>query len=193
MRVWGLAEGGRAGARWEALCQTTGRLSARALRDALPQRDDLRALSWSAGSTASPQPFAVRGALSAARRGHDTVVVDLPRVTDALVVEVLARCDAVVLVVVPSVPGVAAASRLAARLCDVAAPGIALRGPGLHERDVSRATRRPVIAHVPHQRGLPEAIDLGLGPIRSWRSPLARACVALVDDLGDLAGRRVAA
>ncbi len=190
-RVLGLDA--RDGARWEALCQTTGRLSARALRDALPQRDDLRVLAWSAGSTASPQPFAVREALSAARRGHDTVVVDLPRVADPLVVEVLARCDAVVLVVVPSVPGVAAATRLAARLEGVAAPGIVLRGPGLHERDVFRATRLPVIAHVPHQRGLPEAIDLGLGPIRSWRSPLARTCLALVGDLADQPGRRVAA
>lgn len=186
-RVLGLD--GLAGSRWEALCQTTGRLSARALREALPQRDDLRALSWQAGSTASPQAFAVREALSAARRGHDTVVVDLPRVVDPLGVEVLARCDAVVMVVVPSVPGVAAASRLAARLSGAAAPGIVLRGSGLLERDVSRATGLSVVAHVPHQRGLAEAIDLGLGPIRSWRSPLARTCVALVDDLAERAGR----
>jgi secretion/DNA translocation related CpaE-like protein len=190
-RVLGLD--GRDGSRWEALCQTTGRLSARALREALPQRDGLRALSWRAGSTATLQAFAVREALSAGRRGHDTVVVDLPRAADALVDEVLARCDAVVLVVVPSVPGVASATRLAARLSGVATPGVVLRGSGIAEHDVMRALQLPVVAHVPHQRGLAEAIDLGLGPIRSWRSPLARTCAALVGDLGDRAGRRAAA
>lgn len=190
-RVLGLD--GQDGSRWEALCQTTGRLSARALREALPQRDGLRALSWRAGSTATLQAFAVREALSAARRGHDTVVVDLPRVVDPLVEEVLARCDAVVMVVVPTVPGVASATRLAGRLGGVAAPGVVLRGAGVAARDVTRATGLPVVGHVPHQRGLAEAIDVGLGPIRSWRSPLARTCSALVGDLADAAGRRVAA
>ncbi len=181
------------GSRWEALCQTTGRLSARALREALPQRNGLRALSWRAGSTASPQAFAVREALSAARRGHDAVLVDLPRVVDPLVEEVLARCDAVVMVVVPSVPGVASASRLAARLAGVASPSVVLRGVGVSERDVARATGLPVIAQVPQQRGLSESIDLGLGPIRSWRSPLARTCCALVADLGAVVAHAVAA
>lgn len=181
------------GSRWEGLCQTTGRLSGRALREALPQRDGLRALSWRAGSTATLQAFAVREALSAARRGHETVVVDLPRVSDALIDEVLARCDAVLLVVVPGVPGVASASRLSRRLRGEAAPGVVLRGTGISDRDVARATGLPVVARVPHQRGLAEAIDLGLGPIRSWRSPLARTCRALVADLSDVAGRRVAA
>lgn len=190
-RVLGLD--GRDGTRWEALCQTTGRISGRALRDALPQRDGLRALSWRAGSTATPQAFAVREALSAARRGHDTVVVDLPRVVDALAEEVLARCDAVLMVVVPSVPGVASASRLSARLAGVTVPGVVLRGTGIGERDVARATGLPVVALLPHQRGLAESIDLGLGPIRSWRSPLARTCSALLLDLGDQVGRRDAA
>ncbi|WP_300403115.1 septum site-determining protein Ssd [Nocardioides sp.] len=190
-RVLGLED--RDGSRWEALCQTTGRLSARALRDALPQRDGLRVLTWQAGSTATPQAFAVREALSAARRGHDVVVVDLPRTIDSLGEEILARCDAVVMVVVPTVPGVASATRLAARLADRASPGIVLRGTGVAEHDITRATRLPVVARVPQQRGLSESIDLGLGPVRSWRSPLARTCSALVDDLTDLAGRRVAA
>ena len=190
-RVLGLDA--RDGARWEALCQTTGRLSGRALREALPQREGLRALSWQAGSTATLQAFAVREALSAARRGHDTVVVDLPRADDALIDEVLTRCDVVMLVVVPTVPGVASAMRLSARLARVASPGIVLRGVGVAERDVTRATGLPVIAHLPHQRGLAESIDLGLGPIRSWRSPLARTCSGLVAGLGDLAGHRFAA
>src|SRR6478736_1119142 len=82
------------GVRWEALGHTTGRLSARALRDSLPRRDGVAVLTWYSG----PEPrrlqaFAVREALSAARRGHDTVVVDLPRGWDALTEEVVTRRD----------------------------------------------------------------------------------------------------
>ncbi len=66
------------GFRWDALCQTTGRFSARALREALPRRDSLGVLTWHPGSTVGLQAFAVREALSAARRGHAHVVLDLP-------------------------------------------------------------------------------------------------------------------
>ena len=87
------------GVRWEALGHTTGRLSARALRESLPRRDGVAALSWYPGTQPRALPaFAAREALSAARRGHDTVVVDLPRAPDPLVDEIAARCDHVLLV-----------------------------------------------------------------------------------------------
>src|SRR5262249_19534242 len=54
------------GVRWDELCQTTGRLSARALREALPRRVSLGVLTWASGPHGSLQPFAVREALSAA-------------------------------------------------------------------------------------------------------------------------------
>ncbi len=93
------------GFRWDALCQTTGRFSARALREALPRRDSLGVLTWHPGSAVGLQAFAVREALSAARRGHAHVVVDLPRSADPLVEEVGARCDVLLVVVVPTVAG----------------------------------------------------------------------------------------
>ena len=109
------------GVRWDALGHTTGRLSARALRESLPRRDGVAALTWYAGSRPRPlQAFAVREALSAARRGHDTVVVDLPRVPDPVTEEVAARCDQVVVVVVTTVAGVAAATRTCGRFADPA-------------------------------------------------------------------------
>ncbi|NHA00850.1 hypothetical protein G5V59_15465 [Nocardioides sp. W3-2-3] len=78
----------RDGFRWDALCQTTGRLSARALREALPRSGALGVLSWYVdGRVPTLQAFAAREALSAARRGHAVVVVDLPRSPDALVDE----------------------------------------------------------------------------------------------------------
>ena len=181
------------GSRWEGLCQTSGRLSARALREALPQRNHLGALSWTAGSTASLQPFAVREAVAAARRGHDTVVLDLPRAGDGVVEELVARCDLLLMVVVPTLAGVASAARLGARHRGHADLGLVLRGHGVHEREVVRVTQLPVAATMPDQRGLAEAIDLGLGPVRSLRGPLGRTCSLLLDGARAMRPRPAAA
>src|SRR4051794_29579459 len=49
------------GVRWDALGHTTGRLSARALRDSLPRRHQVASLTWYAGPRPRPlQAFAVR-------------------------------------------------------------------------------------------------------------------------------------
>lgn len=171
------------GFRWDALCQTTGRLSARALREALPRRDRLGVLTWYAGSTATLQAFAVREALSAARRGHETVVVDLPRTPDPLVDEVASRCDVLLVATVATVAGVASAARVCARHDAHRGLALVLRGGPLLEHEVARATGKPVLGAVPHQRSLAEAIDLGLGPVRNHRGPLGRACAELLERL----------
>ena len=41
------------GVRWDALLQTTGRLSARSLHDALPRRNGLGVLTWPPGPSRS--------------------------------------------------------------------------------------------------------------------------------------------
>lgn len=164
------------GFRWDALCQTTGRLSARALRDALPRKGSLGVLSWYVGAGAQTlQAFAVREALSAARRGHDLVVADLPRTPDKLVDEVAARCDQLLIVAVGSVLGVSAAARMRARFADHPDVGVVLRGEAVDAGDVESAVRLPVVAQMRDQPRLGEALDLGLGPLRSRRGPLARA------------------
>lgn len=163
------------GVRWDALCQTTGRLSARSLREALPRRGPLGALSWYAGSPASLQAFAVREVLSAARRGHDTVVVDLPRSPDPLIDEVVSRCDRLLVLAVPSVAGLVSTSRLCGRFRDHSGVELVLRGHGIGAGEASRITGLPVATAMADQRGLAEAIDLGLGPVRSRRGQLGRA------------------
>jgi secretion/DNA translocation related CpaE-like protein len=163
------------GFRWDALCQTTGRLSARSLREALPRRGPLGVLSWYAGASGNLQAFAVREALSAARRGHDAVVVDLPRSPDALVDEVASRCDLLVVVVLPTVAGVASATRLCARFPDHPGLRLLVRGDGLEPREIARVTGVGVVTAMRDQRRLAEAIDLGLGPVRSSRGPLGVA------------------
>ncbi|MEV7429796.1 septum site-determining protein Ssd [Nocardioides sp. NPDC092400] len=187
-RVLGLE--GCEGFRWDALCRTSGRLGGRALREALPRRGGLGALGWYAGSTDPLQPGALREVLSAARRGHDTVVVDLPRSVDAMTGsagdEVLARCDQVLLVVRPTVAGVSSAARLCARLPDRDRVRLVVRGRGLEPGEVARVCGAPVVAAMADQRGLAESIDLGLGPVRSPRCHLGRAAEAVLARLAVL-------
>ena len=180
-RVLGLED--RDGVRWDGLCQTTGRLSARSLREALPRREGLGALTWHAGSPSGLQAFAVREVLSAAQRGHDLVVADLPRSADPVVEEVTARCDRLLVVVVPTVAGVASAVRICSRHPDPTSVRLVLRGSGVDAQAVARATGIPVLARMADQRGLAEAIDLGLGPVRSRRGALGRAATEVLDQL----------
>lgn len=180
-RVLGLED--RDGVRWDGLCETTGRLSARALREALPRRERLGALSWHAGAPGTLQAFAVREVLSAAQRGHDLVVVDLPRSAEPVVTEIAARCDRLLVVVVPTVAGVASAVRTCARHPDPTTVRLVLRGGGVDPQAVARATGIPVLTRMGDQRGLAEAIDLGLGPMRSRRGSLGRAAAEVLDQL----------
>src|SRR4051812_29241920 len=181
------------GVRWDVLGHTTGRLSARALRDSLPRRDGVAALSWYAGSHPRPlQAFAAREALSAARRGHDTVVVDLPRASDPLTDEIAARCDHVLVVVVSTIAGVASAMRTRGRFDDPGALGLVVRGCGMDDDALVRAVGAPVVHRMGDQRGLAESVDLGLGPVRSRRGPLGRAAASVLAVLGDRAAVRAA-
>ncbi|MBW8751832.1 MAG: septum site determining protein [Propionibacteriales bacterium] len=174
-RVLGLEEVD--GIRWDALMQATGRLSARSLREALPRRDRLSVLTWPVDRTPTLQAFAMREALSAGRRGFATVVVDVPRHPDPVVDEVLTRCDHVLLVTTLTVPAVTAAARVARRLPSGPGTSLVLRGAaaGVAPREVSRLLGLPVVATMGDQRGLDEAISLGVGPLRSPRGTLARA------------------
>ena len=172
-RVLGLDQA--PGIRWDGLCSTTGRLSGRSLREAVPRRENLGVLTWAAGPAAPLQAFAVREALSAARRGHEIVVLDLPRALDPLVEELVSRCDLVVLVAAATVAGVASATRMAARLADRPTMRLAVRGRGTEPEQVARITGVPLLTSMGDQRGLAEAVDLGFGPVRTQRSPLGRA------------------
>lgn len=172
------------GIRWDALQQTTGRLSARSFREALPRRDRVGALSWTPGADSTLQPFAIREALSAARRGHRTVIVDLPRQRGGLTEEVAARCDLVAVVAPASVCGVTSAERVCRWLDPHARIGVVLRGRGLIEEEVAAITGAPVLVSMGDQRGLDEAIDVGLGPLRKSRGPLMRAARAVLQAAG---------
>ena len=165
------------GIRWDALHHTTGRLSARSLREALPRRSGVSVLTWAADRPTGLQAFAMREVLSAGQRGHAALVLDLPRHPDPVIEEVLARLDHVVVVSGVTVPAVTAASRVAARLVGLSATShLVVRGSGgVDAAAIGRLLGLPVAAAMPDQRGLDEAIDLGAGPVRSRRGALARA------------------
>jgi secretion/DNA translocation related CpaE-like protein len=173
------------GVRWDSLGAASGRLSGRSLREAVPRRDRLGVLGWGA-TTSELDAGAVRESLSAARRGHDTVVLDLPR-SGELVAELVARCAMVAVVVVPSVIGVAAAARRVATVPDPGRVGLVVRGHGVDPHRVGAVVGAPVLATMGDQRGLAEALDLGLGPVRSRRGPLVTACRALLEAVASVA------
>ncbi len=165
------------GIRWDALT-SSGRLGSRSLRAALPQRDGLAVLTWSGADVAELEGEAVREVLSAALRGNDVVVADLPRSLSGVSGEVASRCDEVLLVVDPGVPGVASAARVAGQLGRLGARvGLAVRSGGgaLAPEAVTGALGLPLRTCYPSRRRVAEQVDLGLGPLGSRRSPLARA------------------
>ena len=182
-RVLGLE--GAPGVRWDSLEGPGGRLSSRSLREALPRQGLLSVLSWPVDRAAPLDPHAVREALSAASRGFATVIVDLPRHLDPVVTETISRCDHVVVVVAPTVSGVAAASRLVRQLPGGPRRHLVTRGgpSGVDPDSVSHLLELPLLVAMSDQRRLDEAIDLGVGPARHRRGPLARAARQVVDEL----------
>jgi secretion/DNA translocation related CpaE-like protein len=165
------------GVRWEALADLQGRLGSRSLRAALPGRDRLGVLTW-AGVSDDPDRATVVEVVSAAGRGSDLVVADLPCDLGGPALDVAARCDLVVLVVEPTLLSVSAAAKVAGRLADTGAPGAVLvRGSrgSFDPDDVAAALALPLVATVATRGRVVELVELGMGPAGSRRSPLVRA------------------
>lgn len=181
------------GARWESLLETRGRLGARSLRDALPRLGSLVVLSGAGGAEEVPTGLA-QEVLSAAQRGNDCVVVDLPRCPGPVTEDLLSRSDHVLVLTRLTVPAVASTARTLSRL-GASAAGLHLvaresRG-GLEPADAASSLGVPLLLSMTDQRRLVESVDLGLGPLPSARGPLARACRLAVDALGLGSGARL--
>lgn len=178
-RVTGLDD--RPGVGWDDLARTAGRLGARALREAVPRQGDLGVLAWRGDARpAVPALGAVGAVLDAARRGHGLVIVDLAREV-ATGGDVLARLDRLLVVARPGLAPAASAVRLVDALTDSAAPLLVVRGDPLAASRLERATGAPVLLSMADQRGLAEAVDLGLGPVRHRRGALGRAASEILD------------
>jgi secretion/DNA translocation related CpaE-like protein len=171
------------GIHWDALLDSRGRFGSRSLRAALPQRDRLAVITWGAGSAVCLGAAPVREVLTASQRGNDVVVVDLPRTTTEVVTEVVGRCDHVVVVVEPTIGSVASAGRLTAQLRGVnESLSLVVRGGSgaVPAERIAGILDLRLAVSMARQRRLAEQVDLGLGPVHSRRSPLARAAQELL-------------
>lgn len=178
-----------AGLRWGRLADVQGRLSSRALRDALPGDESLRVLTWDhAAGDEVPGAAVVREVVAAARRGSDLVVLDLPRDLDRPGVADAARlADLVVVCARAGVLPVVATGRVVARARGLGVPvGLVVRTGtgGVDPLDVADTLGLPLLAEVPTRRRTEELLDLGLGPAGMRRSPVARAARELLVALG---------
>lgn len=166
------------GARWGPLHESAGRLGSRALRSSLPQRDGLAVLGWGPGARVTLEPGVVREVVSAAGRGSALVVVDLPRRLDRAAEELLHRCDHLVVVSPTTLLSVASAAQVVGRVLPLV-PNAHLvargRASSFEPDEVAGVFGIPLAAVMRDQRRLAESLELGLGPPRSRRGPLAQA------------------
>lgn len=175
------------GLRWPGLLSTRGRVPAAALAGALPRMQGLPVLSWDRGR-AEPLPLeALQAVLSAGRRSHELVVVDLPRTLDEASRAVLAAATTTVLVVPTEVRAAAAASRVAGAVGSLCADlRVVTRGPspsGLGGDQLARALGLPLLAELKPEPGLDLALEHGAPPAQRPRGPLASACARLLEEL----------
>lgn len=172
------------GLRWHDFDATRGRLSAGSLVDVLPARHGVFTLSWDQSGPAV-LPDAVPSVLTAAVRGFDLVVADVPRHLDRHGVDVVGRSVLTALVVAEDVCGVGAARHVLERLQQVATSIVVVsvsRPGGIGPAAVSEALGLPVLARHRVDRRIRTAVDRGMGPGRSRSA--RRTARTLLDTLG---------
>jgi secretion/DNA translocation related CpaE-like protein len=171
------------GDRWPKLLNAAGRVSAVALRSALPSVDGLAVLSWDQSDVTVLPPDTMSSVIGAAQRSSDLVVLDLPRRADPSAEEGFIRATATLLVVPCDVRSVAAAKRLSGPLRAVAGDlRVVAREsrPGLSAADAAAHLSLPLATKLTNDRTIAAAMDQGRF-IPHPRSPLARAAATLLD------------
>jgi secretion/DNA translocation related CpaE-like protein len=172
------------GLRWHDFDSAHGRLSAGSLADVLPVHQGVSTLSWNRPGTVLV-PEAVASVLTAAVRGFDLVVADVPRHLDAFGSDIVGRSVLTVLVVAEDVRGVGAARHVLERLQQAASAIVVVsvvRPGGIGPAAVSEALGLPVLTRHRVDRRVRGAVDRGFGPGRSRAA--RRTSTALLDTLG---------
>jgi secretion/DNA translocation related CpaE-like protein len=181
------------GARWPDLSGSRGRVPAGALAQALPRVGGMSLLSWDRGPEVEVPVEAVRSVLSAARRSHDLVVVDLPRHVDGTAREVLLAATTTFLLVPAELRATASAARVAARVSSLCHDvRVVVRGPspsGLSATEVAATLQLPLAGEVRSERAISRGLEEGVSPGSRRGSPLAALCLSLLAAATDPAGR----
>lgn len=185
----------RPGVRWPGLTVDGGRISARALLDAVPRwTPRLGVLAGEAGAN-PPGAHALAAVVDAARGAGATVICDVGRTFGELADTAVGAADLTILVTQARVGAALSAVRAAAWLAErTTEAGVVVRGPapgGLRAVDVADVTGLPLLAAMRPQPGLAESLDRGGLRLRR-RSPLLAAATAVLDTVAPAAGRRVA-
>jgi secretion/DNA translocation related CpaE-like protein len=160
---------------WTDLADSHGRLGARDLRTSLTPQDGVGVLGWGGRGARRELPASpvLREVVSAARRGHRWVVLDVPRHAAADLASAVG-CDHWLVVTRPAVAPVASASTVVGQLRERGAD-LRLVVRGGDPATVARVLGIPWVARVGQHRRLDEHLDLGLGPLHGRRNPLRAA------------------
>ncbi len=174
------------GLRWSDLSAARGRMPSDSVHDSLPRLDDLAVLSWSRGEPVDVPPAAVDAVLHSAARGHDLVVVDLPRTgEDRLLAAALRDVHDLLLVVPARLRAAAAAAQLADRWrSSVPSAGVVVRRPPgarLTARTVADAVQLPLVLDMRDESQVDGALDRGEPPALRPSGPLRRAAERWLD------------
>lgn len=172
------------GVRWRDLDATRGRLSAGSLSDVLPVHSGVATLSWDRAPEAS-LPDSVPSVLTAAVRGFDLVVADVPRHLGAHGVDILGRSVLTVVVVAEEICAVGAARHVLSRV-ETCTSSIAVvsvsRSGGIGPTAVADALGHAVHTRHRFDRRIRGSVDRGHGPGMSRAA--RRTSAALLDVLG---------
>jgi secretion/DNA translocation related CpaE-like protein len=173
------------GARWSDYCDRRGRLSGAALHDSLPAHDGLSVLSWHRGAVEPVSAATMGSVLSAAARGYDLVVADLPRHIDDACAEALGAADLTLIIVPAEVRATVAADRVADAVRHHTRDlRLVVRGPapgGLRPEVIAESLRLPLAGTLPSDRRLAGLVERGDPPGTS--GPLSGFCTRLLTTL----------
>lgn len=178
-----LDSGDEPGLRWHDLAGTQGRLPSGSLAEALPRVDGLALLTAAADRHAVPSAAALDAVLPALARGHDLVLVDLPRHLDEPARSALRRSGTALLVVPADPRSVSAAALLATALAAEAADvRVVVRAAGgVDPHEVADLLDLPLAATLRHDPRLARHDRDGDPlPRRAW---LERTCRGLLTAL----------
>lgn len=173
------------GLRWPDLLSARGRLPSSSLHDSLPRAGSMAVLGWGRGEPLDVPVAAVDAVLDAAVRGHDVVVVDLPRTIDPACDSALRRLDDLLVVVPSRLRSVVAASQVVASLGGRSAPPrvVVRRVPGERwsAQQVASALGLPLAAQMRDEPRLDGALGRREPPAGRSRGVLhaaAEQCLA---------------
>jgi secretion/DNA translocation related CpaE-like protein len=167
-----------AGLRWPDLATARGRLPSTSLHDSLPRTGSLAVLGWGRGDPVDLPAVAVAAVLDAAVRGHDLVVLDLPRSLDAATQAGLRRVDELLVVLPARLRAVVAASQVVTAFGGRGATtSVVVRGgeDRWSARQVADTLGLPLAARLRDDARLDADVAEGLLPGQRARSHLRRA------------------